>query len=82
MNGQPATREQLLLALADVDTILIRATYSDTTRRTSISNVAMETATDSQLMTEPAYEVEQCVCPDGYEGMSCEVSYSIRFVSF
>uniref|UniRef100_H2XYT0 Ig-like domain-containing protein n=3 Tax=Ciona intestinalis TaxID=7719 RepID=H2XYT0_CIOIN len=32
----------------------------------------METASESVLMTEPAMEVEQCVCPAGYEGLSCE----------
>ena len=31
MEGQPVTREFLLMTLADVDSILIRATYTDTT---------------------------------------------------
>ena len=72
-DGRPATREHLLMALADVEYIMIRATYPTTTLRTSISDVSMETASESVLMSEPALEVEQCVCPDGYEGLSCEV---------
>nr|XP_018666843.1 basement membrane-specific heparan sulfate proteoglycan core protein [Ciona intestinalis] len=71
-DGQPATREHLLMVLADVETILIRATFSSSMLRTSLSSISMETASESVLMTEPAMEVEQCVCPAGYEGLSCE----------
>nr|CAB3254668.1 basement membrane-specific heparan sulfate proteoglycan core protein-like [Phallusia mammillata] len=71
-DGQAATREHLLMALADVEEILIQATYSTTTLRTTISQVTMETASESAIMSEPALEVEHCVCPDGYEGLSCE----------
>ena len=66
------------MALADVDSILIRATYDQSTRRTTISDVAMDTASDNQLMTEPAYEVEQCRCPTGYRGTSCQVGQIIH----
>ena len=66
------------MALADVDLILIRATYDQFTRRTTISDFAMDTASDSQLMTEPAYEVEQCQCPAGYRGTSCQVSFACQ----
>ena len=61
------------MVLADLEAILIRATYSTSTLRTSISDVAMEIASESVLMSEPAYQVEQCDCPNGYEGSSCEV---------
>ena len=73
-DGRPATREDLLLVLADLDTVLVRASYITTTLRTAISDVVMETASENMMMSEPLYEVEQCECPNGYEGTSCEVT--------
>lgn len=67
------------MVLADLETILIRATYSTTILRSSISDVAMEIASEGDLMTEPAYEVERCDCPNGYEGLSCEVRNHYAF---
>ena len=72
-NGQPATREHLLMVLADLESVLLRASFSSAILRTSISNVVMETASESMLMANPVYDVEHCECPNGYEGTSCEV---------
>ncbi|XP_027563221.1 basement membrane-specific heparan sulfate proteoglycan core protein-like, partial [Neopelma chrysocephalum] len=47
-DGQPATREHLLMALADLDEILIRATYSTSTASAGIADVAMDTAVPPQ----------------------------------
>lgn len=70
------------MALADVEEILIQASYSTTTMRSTITNVVMETASESDLMSEPALEVEHCVCPDGYEGLSCEVGGCCGLIEF
>ena len=35
MDGEPATREHLMMALADLDYLLIRATYTQTTDEVS-----------------------------------------------
>ena len=74
INGEPATREKMLMALADVDSILIRATYWTTQLSTSLSDFSMDTLSETTLTNEPALEVEQCTCPRGYVGTSCEVS--------
>lgn len=73
-DGQPATREHLLMALADLDEILIRATYSTSTAVAAIADVAMDTAVPPQPGLPPAPEVEECRCPPGYHGLSCQVS--------
>ncbi|XP_066058873.1 basement membrane-specific heparan sulfate proteoglycan core protein isoform X2 [Chamaea fasciata] len=71
-DGQPATREHLLMALADLDEILIRATYSTSTAVATIADVAMDTAVPPQPGLPPAPEVEECRCPPGYHGLSCQ----------
>ncbi|XP_072773406.1 basement membrane-specific heparan sulfate proteoglycan core protein isoform X7 [Taeniopygia guttata] len=71
-DGQQATREHLLMALADLDEILIRATYSSSTAAAAIADVAMDTAVPPQPGLPPAPEVEECRCPPGYHGLSCQ----------
>ncbi|KAM8796373.1 basement membrane-specific heparan sulfate proteoglycan core protein [Eudromia elegans] len=71
-DGQPATREHLMMALADLDEILIRATYSTAMASSSIGGVSMETAVPAAPGLPPAPEVEECRCPPGYRGLSCQ----------
>ncbi|XP_068772364.1 basement membrane-specific heparan sulfate proteoglycan core protein isoform X3 [Struthio camelus] len=71
-DGQPATREHLMMALADLDEILIRATYSTNMVSSSIADVSMETAVPAAPGLPPAPEVEECRCPPGYRGLSCQ----------
>ncbi|XP_078806361.1 basement membrane-specific heparan sulfate proteoglycan core protein isoform X20 [Oryzias latipes] len=78
-DGQPCTREHLLMALADVDVFMIRATYADNLAESSISDVQMDIAVPHSTGNEVALEVEECACPLGYRGPSCqecEVGYS------
>ncbi|XP_075629463.1 basement membrane-specific heparan sulfate proteoglycan core protein isoform X8 [Balearica regulorum gibbericeps] len=71
-DGQPATREHLLMALADLDEILVRATYSTSTAASGIADVAMDTVVPPQPGLPLAPEVEECRCPPGYHGLSCQ----------
>uniref|UniRef100_A0A3P8WN31 Heparan sulfate proteoglycan 2 n=1 Tax=Cynoglossus semilaevis TaxID=244447 RepID=A0A3P8WN31_CYNSE len=71
-DGMPATREHLMMVLADLDDILIRASYSSEMRSSSISDVVMEVAVPNYSGLAQALEVEQCRCPPGYQGLSCE----------
>ncbi|XP_069775261.1 basement membrane-specific heparan sulfate proteoglycan core protein isoform X3 [Narcine bancroftii] len=71
-DGQPATREHLLMVLADLDEILIRATYSTDMISTSLSDVSMEIAVPFYTNRPQALEVEECRCPPGYQGLSCQ----------
>lgn len=75
-DGQPATREHLLMALADLDELLIRATFSSVPRAASISAVSLEVAQPGPSGGPRALEVEECRCPPGYVGLSCQVSVS------
>ncbi|XP_029911416.1 basement membrane-specific heparan sulfate proteoglycan core protein isoform X2 [Myripristis murdjan] len=71
-DGMPATREHLMMVLADLDDILIRASYSSEMRSSSISDVSMEVAVPNYSGLAQALEVEQCRCPPGYQGLSCQ----------
>uniref|UniRef100_G3PAJ4 Uncharacterized protein n=2 Tax=Gasterosteus aculeatus TaxID=69293 RepID=G3PAJ4_GASAC len=68
----PATREHLLMVLADLDDILIRASYSTEMRSSSIFDISMEVAVPNFSGLAQALEVEQCRCPPGYLGLSCQ----------
>ncbi|XP_053705091.1 basement membrane-specific heparan sulfate proteoglycan core protein isoform X1 [Synchiropus splendidus] len=71
-DGMPATREHLMMVLADLDDILIRASYSTEMRSSSISDISMEVAVPNYSGLPQALEVEQCRCPPGYQGLSCQ----------
>ncbi|CAJ0569653.1 unnamed protein product, partial [Mesorhabditis spiculigera] len=72
-DGEPVGREHLMMALADLDTILIKATYNDDPNgASSLSSVNFEYAEAYGGNGQPALEVEQCSCPAGYVGTSCE----------
>lgn len=68
---QPATRQDLLSVLANLEQILIRATLKSPTTSSRIRDIILDTALSEG--TEPASEVEVCRCPAGYTGISCEV---------
>ncbi|KAF3861175.1 hypothetical protein F7725_001430 [Dissostichus mawsoni] len=71
-DGQPCTREHLLMALADVSVFMIRASYSDLMAESSISDIKMDVAVPHSTGNERALEVEECSCPQGYTGPSCQ----------
>ncbi|XP_024936745.1 basement membrane-specific heparan sulfate proteoglycan core protein [Cephus cinctus] len=71
-DGTQADREHLLMALADVREIRIKATYTTHTDEAAISMVSLDTAEQINNGGNRAVEVEQCSCPAGYRGLSCE----------
>uniref|UniRef100_A0A0B7ATX1 Basement membrane-specific heparan sulfate proteoglycan core protein n=1 Tax=Arion vulgaris TaxID=1028688 RepID=A0A0B7ATX1_9EUPU len=68
----PATREHFMMVLADLKFILIRATHSRDTEESAISGITLDIAESRDAGQERAYTVEQCACPRGYKGLSCE----------
>lgn len=62
------------MALADLDELLIRATFSSVPLAASISAVSLEVAQPGPSNGPRALEVEECRCPPGYVGLSCQVS--------
>ncbi|XP_067214275.1 basement membrane-specific heparan sulfate proteoglycan core protein isoform X33 [Linepithema humile] len=71
-DGTQADREHLLMALADVQAIRIKATYTTHTDETALSFVSLDTAEKTNTGKARAVEVEECTCPTGYRGLSCE----------
>lgn len=69
-DGFLVNREHLLMALADVDFILIRGSF-EPTLTTGIASVALSNVVLNGGF-DIATSVEQCSCPQGYKGLSCE----------
>ncbi|XP_046742518.1 basement membrane-specific heparan sulfate proteoglycan core protein [Diprion similis] len=72
IDGTTVNRENLLMALADVQAIRIKATYTTHTDEAALSSVYLDTAVSINNGRARAVEVEQCTCPFGYKGLSCE----------
>ncbi|KAK7791103.1 hypothetical protein R5R35_012915 [Gryllus longicercus] len=70
-DGQPTNREHLLMTLADLEAIYIKATYTTNTREAALSQVSLDIAEERNTGQNRALEVEQCACPQGYRGLSC-----------
>ncbi|XP_057651520.1 basement membrane-specific heparan sulfate proteoglycan core protein-like isoform X5 [Diorhabda carinulata] len=67
-----ATREEIMMALENVENILIKLQYNEGTLNTTLNNVEMDSAGLSNVGLGPANYVEECSCPVGYSGTSCE----------
>ncbi|RZF44049.1 hypothetical protein LSTR_LSTR014831 [Laodelphax striatellus] len=71
-DGKTAERENFLMALADLNAILIKATYTTNTQSASLITVSLDTADERNTNQPRTSEVELCTCPPGYKGFSCE----------
>jgi len=72
-DGVSANREHLLMALANVTAIYIKATYTTVAEEAGLSKVVLDIASERRLGSdERAWEVEQCSCTLGHQGLSCE----------
>jgi len=69
--GEKANREHMMMALADLEYIIIKAAHSAQTKESSISDVSMDHSKERNTGL-PATAVEECQCPPGYKGLSCE----------
>lgn len=66
-------REHLLMALADVQAIYVKASYTTLTEEAGLSAVSLDISTPRNTGSNVrAAEVEQCQCPAGHQGLSCE----------
>jgi len=54
--------------------LLNRGQYVSQQSETNIKNIKMDTAQTMRSVNEYAAFVEECQCPAGYTGLSCEVS--------
>ncbi|KAH9506004.1 Basement membrane-specific heparan sulfate proteoglycan core protein, variant 2 [Dermatophagoides farinae] len=67
-------RQQILQIISNIDDILIKASYDSIILESSIMDIELESGriTDSHLNRKRSAFVEQCSCPQGYSGTSCE----------
>ncbi|KAH9488652.1 Basement membrane-specific heparan sulfate proteoglycan core protein, partial [Bulinus truncatus] len=72
IDGNRVKRENFLMALAKLQHIFIRATFTTETDESAISGISLDVAEDRVTSRDRAYQVEQCACPRGYKGLSCE----------
>ncbi|XP_036901675.1 laminin subunit alpha-2 isoform X3 [Sturnira hondurensis] len=72
--SRTVTHEDFLNVLYDIHYILIKATYGNVMRQSSISEISMEVAEQGRVtaVTPLARLIENCDCPPGYSGLSCE----------
>jgi hypothetical protein len=68
-----ATREQIMMVLENVDNILIKLQYIDGHLDTTVTDIEMDSAAIRNTGLGQAIYVEECSCPVGYSGLSCEV---------
>ncbi|XP_042860326.1 basement membrane-specific heparan sulfate proteoglycan core protein-like isoform X47 [Penaeus japonicus] len=70
---EPASREEIMMVLENIELLLIRALYTDAYYVVStLSEVQMDTAVIHDNAQGRAVMVEECRCPTGYVGLSCQ----------
>ncbi|KAB7506177.1 Basement membrane-specific heparan sulfate proteoglycan core protein, partial [Armadillidium nasatum] len=68
-----ARRKDMMQALTNVSFILLKANYRANVERVSLLHISMSHAVPNSTSTsERATVVEQCECPEGYGGLSCQ----------
>lgn len=72
-DGMKSDREHLLMALADLSHMLIEALEdSRQVFKVGIKDISLTVSHEVSSGNETATSVEQCTCPPGYKGLSCE----------
>uniref|UniRef100_A0A4W3IE40 Basement membrane-specific heparan sulfate proteoglycan core protein n=1 Tax=Callorhinchus milii TaxID=7868 RepID=A0A4W3IE40_CALMI len=71
--GLPVSKKDFMTVLANLNRLLIRATYSsDQNAINRLRSVFLHVADSQSLGQDVATDVEICECPIGYSGTSCE----------
>ncbi|XP_055964055.1 laminin subunit alpha-5 [Sorex fumeus] len=65
------SREELMMVLAGLEQLRIRALFASISSSVSLRRVALEVAS-AEAGGAPASTVEQCLCPASYRGASCQ----------
>ncbi|XP_034469915.1 laminin subunit alpha-3-like, partial [Hippoglossus hippoglossus] len=71
ITNRPVSREELMMVLAGLVGLRIRALYFTQSQRLSLGEVGFEEATNTGTGS-PGNNVEYCSCPPQYTGDSCE----------
>ncbi|XP_059149479.1 laminin subunit alpha-1-like [Physella acuta] len=71
-NNRPVSREEFMTVLYDLQRLLIRATFHTTQDTVYLKDVILDVASPTVMDGSSLKSVEQCQCPEGYAGLSCE----------
>jgi len=73
VDGTYASREEVMMVLANIENVLIKLQYVDGgERNVELLHVNMDSAALRNFGLGSASLVEECRCPAGYTGLSCE----------
>lgn len=72
--ARPATREQMMKVLANVVKIRFRVNFYNNQETYKLESLQLEHAVPTDAPGALYPEIESCKCPEGYEGLSCQVS--------
>ncbi|XP_010221580.1 PREDICTED: laminin subunit alpha-1, partial [Tinamus guttatus] len=75
VSDQPVSRFDFMSVLSNIEYILIKAAYGQGLQQSRIANISMEIAVKFEEMhggRDRAHLIEQCRCPVGYAGFSCQ----------
>uniref|UniRef100_A0A8C3DG64 Laminin subunit alpha-1 n=1 Tax=Corvus moneduloides TaxID=1196302 RepID=A0A8C3DG64_CORMO len=75
VSDEPVLHSDFMSVLSNVEYILIKAAYGQGLQQSRIANISMEIAVkfeEMHLGRPIAHLVEQCRCPAGYTGLSCQ----------
>lgn len=73
LTGGEVSREQIMMVLVNLESLLIRGTHFQPPVNIRLSNVLMDITSDHYVADGiQALRVEQCQCPPNYQGTSCE----------
>ncbi|ELW68518.1 Basement membrane-specific heparan sulfate proteoglycan core protein [Tupaia chinensis] len=71
-SGQPVQRAEMLQVLQSLEAVLIQTVYNTKMASVGLSDVSMDTTVAHATGHGRAHSVEECRCPIGYSGLSCE----------
>ena len=75
VSGRRASRSTFMTLLSNIESILVKATHTGDTLEATLKDVRLGIAEPRSVSsTVRALAVEQCSCPVGYTGLSCEVT--------
>uniref|UniRef100_A0A8B9DLH3 Laminin subunit alpha-1 n=1 Tax=Anser cygnoides TaxID=8845 RepID=A0A8B9DLH3_ANSCY len=75
VSEKPVSRSDFMSVLSNIEYILIKAAYGQGLQQSRIANISMEIAVKFEEMhrgRSRAHFIEQCRCPAGYTGFSCQ----------
>ena len=77
--GNPVERDKLMMVLNNLEYVNVKGSYgpdsgAEATSYAQLTQVEMESSEETnEAVDDPALSIEQCQCPEGYTGMSCEL---------